>query len=130
MDVDALSTGKSKGEGKKVKGSSGKGKGSKGQNSNVVCWNCGKSGRYEKDCPQKWRQDKSWSETGSRGYEHADGWTWSGEQAEGWWMTTNDWTPWESEEPMGQIDINGTERCDSKSPRRDTEQRVRRWQRP
>ena len=56
MDVDALSKGKSKGKGKKC--SSGKGKGSKGLNntSSVVCWNCGKSGHYEKDCRQKWRQ--------------------------------------------------------------------------
>ena len=60
MDVDALSKGKRK-----------KGqerllwlwKGSKGQNntSNVVCWNCGKSGHYEKDRRQKWTQDKGWS---------------------------------------------------------------------
>ena len=41
MDVDALSQGKSKGKGKK----------GKGQNhmSNVVCWNCGKSGHKLKD---------------------------------------------------------------------------------
>ena len=93
MDVDALSKGKSNGKGMKEKGSSGKGKGSKGQNStsNVVCWNCGKSGHYEKDCRQKWRQDTRWPETGARGYEHAGGWTWRGdEQAEGWWKA-NDW---------------------------------------
>ena len=50
MDVDALSKGKGKGK----KGSSGSGKGSKGQinMSNVVCWNCGKSGHYEKDTGQ------------------------------------------------------------------------------
>ena len=29
--------------------------------SNVVCWNCGKSGHYEKDFRQKWTQDKGWS---------------------------------------------------------------------
>ena len=32
---------------------------------------------------------------------------------------------WESEESMGQIEINSIERCCSKSPRRSTEQRVR-----
>ena len=45
-------------------------------------------------------------------------------------MSANGATAWEPEEPIGGIfEINGTERCDSKSPRRGTEQRVRRWQR-
>ena len=138
MDVDALSKGKSKGKGKKVKGQN--------HTSNVVCWNCGKSGHYAKDCRQKWTQDM-WSSRGKgkgkvQGYEHADGWTWSGEQAEGWWkatdgqssgqwMSANGETAWEPEEPIGGIfEISGTENCDSKSPRRGTEQRVKRWQRP
>ena len=47
MDVDALS----KGEGNGKKGPSSSGKGSKGQN--VVCWNCGKSSHYEKDCRER-----------------------------------------------------------------------------
>ena len=121
MDVDALSKGKRKGK----KGSSGSGNG-KGQNntSNVVCWTCGKSDHYEKDCRQKWTQDKEWSgdkgnskckestgksegkkgkskgsvenwqeglsEAFAHGDEHVDGWTWSGEQAEGWWKGTDD----------------------------------------
>ena len=61
MDVDALS----KGKGKDKKGSSGYGKGSKVHNntSNVVCWNCDKSGHYEKDCRQKWTQDRGGRET-------------------------------------------------------------------
>ena len=141
MDVDALGkdSGKGKSTGNDKQGSSGKGKGSKGQNStsNVVCWNSGKSGHYERDCRQKWRQDKGWSETGSLGGEHADGWTWSGEQVEGWWtatdwqssgqwMSANDETAWEPEEPAGGFEINGTERCWS----RGKERRVRRWQRP
>ena len=163
MDVDALSKGRRKGK----KGSSGSGNG-KGQNntSNVVCWNCGKSGHYEKDCRQKWTQDKGWwgdkgnsrskesngkskgtkgkgkskskgqgklnsvvflqaglSETGAQGDEHAGGWTWSGEQAEGWWkaaddqngsssgqwMSANDQTAWESEGPVGGIEMNSIE---------------------
>ena len=58
MEVDALSRGKRKGK----KCSSGFGK-EKGQNSmwNVVCWNCGKSGHCEKDCKQKWTENKEWS---------------------------------------------------------------------
>ena len=68
---------------------------------------------------------KGRSETGGQDYEHADGWTWSGEQSDawwkttdwqrgtgsGWWTTANDWTPWESEEPMGGIEFNSIERC-------------------
>ena len=45
-------------------------------------------------------------------------------------MSANDETAWEPEEPVGGSEINGTERCWSKSPGRGKEQRVRRWQRP
>ena len=71
IHVDAPSKGsgkgKSKGKGKKSKSKSkGKGKLNNAESSN-------------------WQ--KGWSEKGD---EHADGWTWSGEQADGWWKTT-DW---------------------------------------
>ena len=116
-----------------------------------MCWNCGKPGHYEKDCKQKWTQNKEWSgkkgkskgkskgkgkmnsvenwqegwsETGAQGDEHADGWTWSGEQAEGWWnaaddqngsssgqwMSANDQTAWEPEGPVGGIEMNSIEK--------------------
>ena len=57
-DVDALSKGKSRRKGKK--GSPGKGKGSKGQNNmnNVVYWYCGQYGHNERNCRQKWRENK------------------------------------------------------------------------
>ena len=125
MDVDALNKGA--GKGKKSKGK-GKGKPSNAENSN-------------------WK--KGWPEKGDK---HSDGWTWKGgEQADGWWKTTvcqikpgsgwwttaNDWTPWESEETMGQIEINSMEslveinsmeRCSSnwsKNPRRGRRRRPR-----
>ena len=58
-----------------------------------------------------------------QGDEH-DGWTWSGEHVDGrwktadwqtgsgsgWWMTTNDQTPWDIKEPVGGFEINSTER--------------------
>ena len=62
------------------------------------------SGHYEKDCKQKWTQNKEWSgkkgkskgkskgkgelnsienwQEGAQGDEHADGWTWNDEQVE------------------------------------------------
>ena len=142
IEVDALSKGKRKGK----KGSSGSGKG-KGQNStsNAVCWTCGKSGHYEKDCRQKWTQNKEWSrkkgkgkgkskgkgklnsvekwQEGAQSDEHADGWTWSDEQAEEWWkatddqngsssvqwMSANDQTAWEPEGLVGGIAMNSIE---------------------
>ena len=74
-----------------------------------------------------------WTEKGA---QQADGWWKDDEQADGWWNTTdwqtkpgsgwrttaNDWTPWESEETMGQIEINSMEKCSSnssKDPRSD-----------
>ena len=53
---------------------------------------------------------------------------WQTGTGSGWWTTANDWTPWESEEPMGGIEINSMERCWSKNPRRGGKQRTRRWQ--
>ena len=65
---------------------------------------------------------ENWQE-GAQGYEHADGWTWSDEQAEGWWkptddqngsssgqwMSANDQTAWEPEEPVGEIEVGSIE---------------------
>ena len=56
--------------------------------------------------------------------------------AEGWWKATDwqssgQWTSaWNAEELAGGFEINAIERCLSKSPRRRTGQRVRRWRRP
>ena len=138
MDVDALSKcsrkGKSKGKGKKGKGHN--------HMSNVRCWNCGKTGHYARNCSEWWwsrDKGKGRSETGKvQGDEHADGWTWSGEQSDArwkttgwqtgpgsrWWTTANFWTPLESEEPMGEIEINSMERCWSKNFRRCEKQRT------
>ena len=54
-----------------MKGFSGKGKGSKGQNStsNVVRWNCGKTGHYARNCSVWWwstGKGKGRSETGAQ----------------------------------------------------------------
>ena len=73
---------------------------------------CGKSGHHEKDCKQKWTQNKEWSgkkgkskgkskgkgklnsienwQEDAQGDEHADGWTWNDEQAEEWWKAAGD----------------------------------------
>ena len=76
--------------------------------------------------------------TGAKGHENADGWTWGEEHVDGlwktsdwqkgtgsgWWTTANDWTSWESEEPMGGIEINSIERCCSKNPGRGEKQKT------
>ena len=118
MDVDALNKGAGKGTSKgKGKKSKGKDKPSNAENSN---W------------------PKGWTEKGD---EQADGWwkttDWQRGTGSGWWTTANDWTPWESEEPMGQIEIssmessvetNSMDRCSSnssKNPRRGRRRRPR-----
>ena len=121
MDVDALSK-----ENRREKA-----RREKGQNhmSYVVCWNCGKSGHHEKDCRQKWAQDMWWPRGKGKvkGDEQADGW-WKATdwQSSGRWTSAIDETAWNAEELVGGFEINGIERCLSKSPRRGTEQRVRR----
>ena len=55
---------------------------------------------------------------------------WQAGSSSGWWMTANDQTHWETEEPVCGFEINSTEGCCSKGTRRGKEQRVRRWQRP
>ena len=97
--------------------------------SNAVCWNCGKTGHWWRDCSEWW-----WSRGKGKGRvqgdEHADGW-WKANkwQSSRLWKSANGETAWE--EPIGGIlEIGGIEGCDSKSLRRGTEQRMRRWQRP
>ena len=68
MDVDALSKGKSKAQGKKGPVGSGKDNKSQNQVSNVKCWNCGKSGHCPSDCREKWSGDRgSGKSTGGKG---------------------------------------------------------------
>ena len=112
MDVDALNKGagqgKSKGKGKKSRDKS-KGKPSNAENSN-----------WQKSCDEH-SDGKTWKDD-----EQADGWwkttDWQTKPGSGWWTTANDWTPWESEETMSQIEINSMEKCSSnssKDPRSD-----------
>ena len=68
MDVDALSKGTSEGKGKK----------GKGQNhmSNAVCWNCGKTGHWWRDCIEWWcydsRDEHTDKETTNSDQPHTD----------------------------------------------------------
>ena len=105
----------------------------------------GQGQRQVEQCRKHQRQE-GWSAAGAQGDEHADGWTWSGEQADGWWnttdwqtgsqtgsgsrwwMTANDQTLWYTEETTGGFEINSTERSWSNSPIRGIVQ-VGRWQR-
>ena len=51
------------------------------------------------------------------------------DHADGWWTTAIDQTPWETEEPVGGLEIDNTEGCDSKGPRRGKEE-DRKWTHP
>ena len=82
-----------------------------------------------------------WKENKPQSYRKEDE-----KHADGWWTTANDQTLWETEKPVGGLEIDNTEGCDSKLPRRSIEEdrtwtdplkydehsyeRVRRWQRP
>ena len=82
-----------------------------------------------------------WKENKPQSYREEDE-----KHADGWWTTANDQTLWETEETVGGLEIDNTEGCDSKLPRRSKEEdrtwtdplkydehsneRVRRWQRP
>ena len=77
------------------KGSGGSGKRNKGQDhkNDVKCWNCGKTGHYARNCSERRcsrGEGKGRPETGTKGCEHADGWTWSDEHVDGLWKKT-DW---------------------------------------
>ena len=82
----------------------------------------GKSkGKGKLNSVENWLE--GWSETGAQGDEHAEGWTWTGEQAEGWWkatddqngsssgqvMSANDQTAWEPERAVGGIEMKSIE---------------------
>ena len=125
--VTALSEGSRKGKGKR----------DKGQNhmSNAKCWNCGKSGHCWCDCREMWWSKEKAAGKGRLTSAESSNWqegrlggksqSYRGqveEHADGWWISTNDQTPWETEEPIGGFGINSTEGCCSKGPRRCREQ--------
>ena len=51
------------------------------------------------------------------------------DHADGWWTTAIDQTPWETEGTVGGLEIDNTEGCDSKGPRRGKEE-DRKWSHP
>ena len=75
-----------------------------------------------------WLKGRSQSSR-EQGEEHADAWwkttDWQTGSGSGWWMTANDQTLGETEEPISGFEIN-TEGCCSKTPRRGREQ-DRKW---
>ena len=151
MDVDALSKGsgkgKSKGKGKKGKDQNhmsnvkcwncGK-SGHCGRDCREMWWS-GDQGKGKSKSKGKGKlnnaESSNWQEGWLEGEPqshreqdevHVDGWwkttDWQTGSSSGWWMTANDQTPWETEEPIGGFEINSTEGCCSKGPRRGREQ--------
>ena len=101
--------------------------------SNVKCCNCGRSGHYWRDCREMW-----WSEEKAIGkgrLNSAESSNWEEGRLGG---TSQSYREQDEEHAdvlwmIGGFEINSTEGCWSKSPRRGREakkQRVRRWQRP
>ena len=101
--------------------------------SSARCWNCGKTGHYARNCSEMW-WSRGKGKGKARGYEHADGWTWSDEhvdglwkatdwQSSGQWMSANDESAWNAEEEaICGIEFNSIEECCSENPRRGEKQ--------
>ena len=114
------------------KGFGGSGKRNKGKDhkNDVKCWNCGKTGHYARNCSERRcsrGEGKGRPETGTKGCEHADRWTWSDEHVDGLWKKTDwqspgQWMPTmrllECRRSNETSEINSMERCWNKNPRR------------
>ena len=157
MDVDALSKGKSKGKARRgaivIHGTTApatagtqddweswdhgpyKGRGKKGQNhmSSARCWNCGKTGQghYARNCSEMWWL-RGKGKGKARGYEHADGWTWSEVHVDGLWKTSDwekgtgsgwcttatDWTPWNHKKQWAELSSTALKNAEKREPQK------------
>ena len=132
MDVDALNKGAGRGNSRKEKArrAKAKAKASRAMPKTATGKRAGQKKVTNTLDGWTWKAD-----------EQADGWwkttDWQTKFGSGWWTTANDWTPEETEETMGQIEINNMEssvemssieKCSSnssKNPRRGRRRRPR-----
>ena len=75
-------------------GSKGKGKGKKG-----VCWNCGESDHYSRDCPND-KQDNSWTDGGA--WKNQKGSKAGKDAGKGWDAGKSNWNSWRNTKGKGK----------------------------